>query len=78
MIVCSCHNISNRRILEVLFESTEALSVKKVSQLSEAGTGCGTCLHTVAEIVETFEACREEVLREQQNAPNENLADDTP
>jgi bacterioferritin-associated ferredoxin len=56
MIVCSCHAISDRALREA---AAAGLSHHEVVAITGAGTDCGCCSETVAEIVaESHGPCR--------------------
>ncbi len=47
-LICTCFGISEETI-----ESCGAVSVEEVGELTNAGTGCGSCRMLIADIVET-------------------------
>ena len=49
MIVCHCHAVSHRRVLEVVREG--ACTAAEVGRACGAGTRCGGCLETVCELI---------------------------
>jgi bacterioferritin-associated ferredoxin len=51
MIVCLCEGISDKKLRECI--RSGATSIDAVSRACGAGTGCGTCVETVAEILAT-------------------------
>lgn len=49
MIVCVCHNVSEREIKALL---DEGLSLEEIVERTSASTGCGTCLEYLIEVIE--------------------------
>ncbi len=49
MIVCSCHRVSDRLIVQAVLGG--ASTAEQVSRCTGAGTGCGTCQPTLARVV---------------------------
>lgn len=54
MIVCVCHNISERQIEQALYEGAE--SVETLSARLGACTGCGCCRETCQDLVDRHQA----------------------
>lgn len=50
MYVCLCTGVTDREIREKLHEG--AASVVDVMRCTGAGTGCGTCVETIASMIE--------------------------
>jgi bacterioferritin-associated ferredoxin len=55
VIVCHCHRISERTVLDVVYSG--ALSTEEVGRACGAGTSCGGCRPTLDAIVEKACAC---------------------
>jgi bacterioferritin-associated ferredoxin len=49
MIVCLCHGVSDRTIKSLIAEG--AGSVREVSRRCRAGTSCGACRVSIAELI---------------------------
>jgi bacterioferritin-associated ferredoxin len=54
MIVCHCHAISHRRILEVV--QSGACTAREVARACAAGTSCGGCVPAIRELIEQAES----------------------
>jgi bacterioferritin-associated ferredoxin len=50
MIVCVCHNVSERKILNVIQDG--ATTVEQVTRRCEAGGDCGSCRDAIGELIE--------------------------
>jgi len=51
MYACICHAVTER---EVAFHATTgAETVEDVAERCQAGTGCGTCVERISEIIES-------------------------
>jgi bacterioferritin-associated ferredoxin/NifU-like protein involved in Fe-S cluster formation len=51
-LVCSCFSVSED-VLEALLASGEASTVARLTELTNAGSGCGSCLMILREMVES-------------------------
>ena len=57
--VCLCKNVSIKDIQEVCHQYKN-FSIKNVQQKTLAGTGCGTCIDTIAYIIEQIKQNKSE------------------
>jgi len=55
MLVCHCHAVSDRKVLEVLREG--ARTTEDVGRACGAGTRCGGCRHALEELVAAALTC---------------------
>lgn len=50
MFVCSCRGVTDHQIVKAIGEG--AHSVEAISACTRAGTGCGSCLEEIAELLQ--------------------------
>lgn len=55
MYVCICHAVTEEEILDVV--DAGAYTEIDVSDMTAAGTGCGSCLPRIGELIEGSLAC---------------------
>jgi bacterioferritin-associated ferredoxin len=55
MIVCICRRVSDLAIRTAIDEG--ARSIEQVASACRAGTGCGACHETIAEMIDDRTAC---------------------
>ena len=52
MYVCICHQVGEREVRDCV--SSGASTEEAVGDACSAGTGCGTCLDRIADIIESY------------------------
>lgn len=55
MIVCLCRGVSDKVVADAIVDG--ACTVEEVSRRCGAGTGCGSCVPMLAEMIEDAGAC---------------------
>jgi bacterioferritin-associated ferredoxin len=51
VIVCLCHNVSHRRVLEVVDQGAE--TVREIGESCGAGTDCGSCVQLLQQTLDS-------------------------
>jgi NifU-like protein len=58
-LICTCFGVTDDRIREMI-ASRRARTVRQVGELTNAGTGCGSCQMLIREILDGAESESEE------------------